>query len=605
MNKKLPPGFLSLGTIQPRLILLSFVLMISFALLLNGTGCRWKGIADPTTPQTRLQEHIVGQRGGKLTYRVSSPPQTFNYLKAADESSLMVAFYLMGGRLVEFDHDVQEYVPGLAESWNLSNDEKSVVLVLRDGIQFSDGHPVTAEDIDFTLRAVYDERTASVIFRDAMLVGGRQIAVEILDARRLRLTFPETVARPENYLSNLAILPKHVLEAEFNRGALREAYSLTSDPQTVVTAGAFAAESASPGEHVTLKRNPHYWKKDAAGNSLPYLDQLTIEVISDANNAITRLRQGALDVFDRIRAADYAALRSSTETAQAFDLGPGLNTDHLWFNLNETSANNKSAVSPAKRSWFTDVRFRRAVSKAIDRKSIASFTLQGLASPLYGFVSPGNRAWVATNLSGDDYDLEKAKALLRDAGFVTRGDQNSPQLYDAKGNRVELTLIVPTESQARIQMATVIQEDLARLGIKLQVAPLEFGEFQRRTTQSFVYDAALLGTSVSEPDPSSYANFLRSSSPTHPWHPNQAHAATAWETIVDELLTGQARETNPKRRRQAFHQIQQLMAEQVPVIPIVARHLASAANVRVRNYRPSVLIPYSLWNAEELFVRQP
>jgi peptide/nickel transport system substrate-binding protein len=201
------------------------------------------------------------------------------------------------------------------------------------------------------------------------------------------------------------------------------------------------------------------------------------------------------------------------------------------------------------------------------------------------------------------YDLDKARALLREAGFTTRGSQDQPELYDATGNRVELTLIVPTESQARIQMATVAQEDLAKLGIRVQVAPIEFGEFQRRTMQSDDYDAALLGTSVSEPDPSTYTNFLRSASPTHQWRPKQARPATAWEARVDELLAAQARETDPERRRVAFNEIQRIIVEQSPVIPIVARHVAAAANQRVGNYRPSALMPYSLWNAEELFVR--
>jgi peptide/nickel transport system substrate-binding protein len=335
---------------------------------------------------------VIGQRGGAITYRVASPPQTFNYLKASDEPSLIVAFYLMGGRLVEFDHDTQRYVPNLAESWRREDDGRSVELILRDGAKFSDGHPITAEDVSFTLRAIYDERTASPIFRDAMMIGGRQIETAVIDSRRLRLTFPDVVASPENYLSNLAVLPRHALEADFNRAALRDAYGLTADPSLVVTAGAFAAESATPGERVTLKRNPHYWKKDGAGNPLPYLDQLVIEVASDANNAITRLRQGSLDIFDRVRATDYAALRSQTEMARAYDLGPGLNTDHLWFNLNEAGTTGKPALSPAKRAWFNDVRFRQAVSHAIDRETIASITLQGLATPLYGFVSPGNRA---------------------------------------------------------------------------------------------------------------------------------------------------------------------------------------------------------------------
>src|SRR5262249_12121679 len=164
---------------------------------------------------------------------------------------LLVSFYLMGGRLVEFDHRNQRYVPGLAESWRVGNDGRTVELTLRDGIKFSDGHPITAEDIAFTLRAIYDERTASPIFRDAMLIETRGTKALIptganetnepnesngKDERRLRLFFPDVAPAPKNYLSNLAVLPRHILEAVFNRGALREAYSLTADPSRIVTA---------------------------------------------------------------------------------------------------------------------------------------------------------------------------------------------------------------------------------------------------------------------------------------------------------------------------------------------------------------------------------
>src|SRR5262245_3672793 len=94
-------------------------------------------------------ERLIGQRGGSLTYRVIAPPQTFNYLIAADEPSLLVAFYLLGGRLVEFDHDARAYVPGLAASWKLNNDGRTVEVTLRDDAKFSDGHVLTAEDVGF------------------------------------------------------------------------------------------------------------------------------------------------------------------------------------------------------------------------------------------------------------------------------------------------------------------------------------------------------------------------------------------------------------------------------------------------------------------------
>jgi len=571
---------------------------------LAASGCQQAGPA-PSPNEAAPREHTVGARGGTLHYRVSTPPKTFDYLMGSDEASLIVSFYLMGGRLVEFNHDTQSYVPGLAETWKMGDDKRTLDLTLRDGLKFSDGQALTADDVLFTFRALYDERTASPVFRDATLVGGRQIEVSVIDPRRLRLVFPEVVADPEDYLSNVAVLPRHILQDDFNKGTLRDAYGVTTDPQRIVTAGAFAVESSAPGQSVTLKRNPYYWKKDQSGTPLPYLDTLVVDVVSDANNAMARLDQNTLDIVDRIRPSDYAARHAQQEGAvRVYDLGPGLSTDHLWFNLNGGEQNGKPIVDPVKSAWFGDVRFRRAISFAIDRETIAASTLQGLATPLYGFVSPGNRAWYAEDIPRTPYDLEQSRSLLREAGFVQRGSPDAPELFDAKGNPVEFTLIVPSEVAPRVAMATVIQEDLARLGIKMQVAPIEFQELTRRWSQSYDYDAALLGTSVTEPDPSSYDNFLRSSSPTHQWYPKEPKPATEWEARLDELSAAQARETDTERRKAIFRDIQLILAEQLPVIPIVARHVASAANRRIGNYRPSTILPYSLWNAEELYVSQ-
>jgi peptide/nickel transport system substrate-binding protein len=332
---------------------------------------------------------------------------------------------------------------------------------------------------------------------------------------------------------------------------------------------------------------------------------VVIEVIKDANNAFTRLRQGSLDVYDKLRPADYVELHSQPGVTQVSDLGPGLQTDFLWFNLKDGELNGRPVVNPVKRAWFNDRKFRLAVSRAIDRQTIASITLQGLATPLYTFVSPGNRKWVDADIPPIAYNLERSRTLLLDAGFVPRGPQDRPELYDAKGNRVELTLIVPSSSQTLKDMAIVIQGDLAQLGIKMQVASLDGGDLLRRITESYDYDACLLAASYSESDPSSYVNFLRSGSPTCRWRPKQPKPATIWEARIDNLLEQQAREINPGRRRAAFNEIQRLLAEQSPVIPIVARHAQVAANQRVGNYHPSAIVPFSLWNAEELFLRQP
>ena len=582
------------------------LLFASLALLLITVACQQQPQqpASSTPQQQEARVRVPGTHGGSLTYRMTSPPQTFNYMLAKEESSIMVGFYLLGGRLVEFDQDQQKHVPGLLESWKWADDKRTLELTLRNGLKFSDGHALTADDILFTMRALYDERTQSPIYRDQMMIGGKPIETTAVDALHLRMLFPETVAAPEGYLSNIVVLPRHVLEDDWNKGTLKDAWSMTSDPRRIVTAGPFTVEAVTPGERIGLKRNPNYWKKDSAGLQLPYLDALVIELVADPNNAITRLQQNSIDIVDRIRPSDYATLRSAQGSVRAYDLGPGMNTDYIWFNQNEGVQNGKPIVDPTKRAWFADVRFRRAVAHAIDRNSIASANLQGLATPLYGFISPGNRTWAATDIPRAEYDLDKARSLLRDAGFTLRGSADAPELVDAKGNRVEFTLIVPVENQPRVDMATVIQQDLAKLGINMQPTPIEFQALTGRWSQSYDYDAVLLGASVTDPDPSSFTSFLQSSSGNHQWYPKQPKPATDWEARIDQLDTEQAHEMDAARRRSLFREIQVILAEQLPLIPVVARHITSAANTRVGNYRPGTILPYSLWNAEELFVKK-
>jgi len=585
-----------------------FVSLLLIAALLPISACQQTPPASNTASggDSKLPTApVVGTRGGSLTYRLSSPPKTFNYMLAADEPSIYVSFFLTGSRLVELNHDNQTYVPALAESWKLSDDGRSVEVTLRDNLKFSDGQPLTSDDVAFTLRTLYDERVASPIYRDAMLVGGKPIEVTVADARRLRLGFAEAIAVPENYMSNLNVLPRRALADALGKNEFNNSYGVTSDAASIVTAGAFAVESSTPGERVILKRNPHYWKRDAAGNQLPYLDRLVLEVVGDENNALTRLGQSTLDIIDRVRPTDFASLRAGQGNTRAHDLGPGLYADNLWFNLNPGKREDgKSIVDPTKLAWFNDARFRRAVSHAIDRDSIAANTWQGLATPLYNFVSSGNRAWAAADVPRTPYDLERARALLREAGFAFGGTEAAPELTDAKGTRVEFTIIAPAGNEVRVKSAIVIQEDLKKLGMNVQVAPVENAQLSARINQSYDYEAVLFGTSASEPDPSSYTDLLRSGSPQHFWHPKQPKPATEWEARLDELTTRQAHEVDRERRRAIFRDIQLLMAEQLPLIPIVTRHIAVAANTRVGNYRPSPLPPFSLWNAEELFVRQ-
>lgn len=575
---------------------------IAITICLFALGCG-DAMQKQTNTNQAAETRVPGTRGGSLTYRLAQPVTTLNYMLAADEPSVIVTLFVMNSRLISFDPEKQQHVPSLAESYTMQPDGQTVDLVLRDGLKFSDGQPLTTDDVIFTLEAIYDERTQAAAFRDGMLIGGKPISMKKVDERRMQFVFPERIALAENYLENLAVLPKHVLSAARDAGKLAETWKIDSDPAAVVTSGPFVVGESVPGEKLVLRRNPHYWGRDANGQQLPYLDELVLEVVADANNAFVRLGQGSIDIADRIRGTDYASLKTSGGAVKAIDLGPGFANDHIWFNLNRSTPDGKPLANQVKYAWFSDKRFRKAVSHAVDRNSIATNTLQGLATPLFGFVSAANKAWLDPSLPKPEYSLDKAGQLLTDAGFVRRGTPDSPELFDADGNRVEFTLVVQDNNEQRKLTAAVIQQDLAKLGIKMNIANVDTAALTKMWTTTFDYDAISLGLAVTGTDPSASANFLLSSAAVHQWQPSQKQPATEWEARIDRLYREQAKEPDQAKRRELFYEIQRIMAEESPIIPIVSRHIVSAANSRVGNYAPSVMLPYSLWNAEELFVR--
>lgn len=565
-------------------------------LLLTG-ACRSSAPVNPTTATTKPpQERAIGRAGGTATYRLAGPVTKLNALTAADLHSVIVTHFLLGSRLVEFDHDTQKYVAGLAESWQTA-DNRIVNIKLRDGLKFSDGHALTAEDVAFTLQAIYEPKnTAS--FRDSLLIEGKPLTVAVQDPTHCTITFPRPVASVENYLFNFPIVPRHALETAHKEGKFAQMWGLDTPPEQIITSGPFIVGSVTAGEQITLKRNPNYWKKDASGNPLPYLEGLTVLTLADNNNALARLQQGGLDVLDNLRPADYAALRAAPGNLAVYDLGPGLLTEFMWFNQTPQLAQKEAA----KAAWFKDARFRRAVSLAIDRPAIAQNVMQGLATPLYGLVSPANRA-LAVDLPRSPANPDAARKLLQEAGFTVKGDAAQPELYDAAGNRVAFTVLVSATNEPRKLMAGVVQEDLAKLGIKLDIAPLETNAIAERWQKSFEYDAVIGSVLQTDFNASAYRNLLMSNGDTHYWSPAQSKPATDWEARIDQLFEQQDRTADPAQSKAAFTEIQQIMVEQMPLVPLTARHVASAGNNRLGNYRPSPVTPVALWNADEWFIK--
>ncbi len=560
--------------------------------LLALAGCR------PGSSTQTSGERQAGARGGRLVVADRSAPQSFNCLVSGDSVSLMINYFVMCARLVEFDHDKQQYVPGLAESWLASEGGKVVTIKLRDGLKFSDGTPLTAEDVLFTLQILSDPKLHPPAFYDSVLIDGKPVKASKVDDRTLKLELPRTVAAIESWLFSIGVLPRHKLEAAYKKGEADKMWGLTAAPADFAVTGPFTLKEYVPGQRTILKRNEHFWKKDARGNQLPYLDELVIEAISDANTAILKFQSGELDVLDNIRPQDYASLKDQPGAVAVRDLGPRLQTDFFWFNLNDgKDAAGKPLVDPVKRAWFTDARFRRAIAQAIDRPGIIQNVLRGLGTPLKGAVSPGNKFWVNDNLPTYDYDVKKAQELLREAGFKLNGSS----LTDAVGHAVEFTLIVAENEAVRKQMATIMQEDLAKLGIKVSVSPMEDKAFLEFTRKSLTYEAAIHGVSPADTDPTTMSGVLKTGGQQRFWFINQKQAGTDWEKKLDQLMDEQSIEGDINKRKEKFNEAQRLFAEQLPMIPLVVRHFVAGSKTSLGNYRSSFITPRSLWNVEELF----
>ncbi len=570
---------------------------VVIAFVLAFAACR----PSSTTQESGSPERQIGARGGRLVVADRGTPKTFNYLMAGDAVSATIASYLMSAALVEMDHDTQAFVPGLAESWPTSDGGKTVTIKLREGLKFSDGTPITADDFLFTLKVAVDEKSGA-LFRESFMSGGQPIKGTKMDDRNFKLEQAEASASIESFLAIFRPLPRHKLEAIYAKGEFGKAWDITTAAADLAVSGAFALKEFVPNQRTILARNPNYWKKDKAGTQLPYLDELVIEAIPEANTALLKFQQGEVDLMDNLAPANFATLKQQTPAGLTVkDYGPSMLTDFLWFNQNDgKDATGKPFVDPVKRAWFADARFRRAIATALDRTTIINNVLRGLGTPISGLASPSNKRWFSGDLPKYDFDLNKAKSLLKEAGFA----ESENGLIDKTAKPVDFTLIVDGTVAVRKDMATIIQEDLSKLGIKVNVVPLEKNAFVEMIEKKLSYDAAIHGYAPSDAEPSTLTGGLKIGGGQRYWFMGQKQAQEEWEKRFDQLAEEVGTVADATARKQKFDEVQKLFAEQLPMIPLVVRNFASGAKSNLGNYRPSVVIPRSLWNADELFWRK-
>ncbi len=541
------------------------------------------------------------KRGGRLVISKSAAPTTFNRLFSADEPTSSITNCLVG-HLIRINRQTQQPEAEIAQSWKITPDRKKVTFSLRPGVKFSDGHPATADDVVFTFQVITDPRVTTPV-SDQFTFLGQRVRAEKIDQSTVAFIFP--IAHPAALRSfdGVPILPRHMLEQAYREGRINRMWGLATPPEQVVGLGPFRLKSYVPGQTVVLQRNEHYWKKGATGDQLPYLDELVFVIATDRNAQLLKFRNGETDVLSPITADDLGSLSALERQGRIriHDLGPSLIREIFWFNLNDgkQSTSGRSPVDPVKLGWFKEVKFRQAVSHAIDRQAIVNLVFAGKATPQWAFLSAGDRVWHNPAVAKYPYDQNRARQLLAEAGFVYRADRKA--LLDREGRPVGFSLMTNGGNAIRQKISAMIQEDLAKIGIRVSVGTMESNALVSRFNEGGEYEAGLLAVVSGDFEPSSNLNVLLSKGGMHWWYPKQVRAATAWEARIDQLMTQQMTTINQAARKKIIDEVQKILAEQQPFIFLVSRHLMVAAKRDIGNLRPSLLPDFVLWNVEELY----
>jgi peptide/nickel transport system substrate-binding protein len=512
------------------------------------------------------------QGGGELRFCLHTEPKTFDPLRVEDDASVSVR-YLTGGVLVRLNRQTQMLEPELAQSWKVTKDGKQITFKLRSGVLFSDGTPFSAEDVAYTVQQLMDPALHSPT-GDAFRSGPGNVETKILSPTQISVTFPAPVAGLDRQFDQVAILSAHSAKKE------------------MAVLGPFMLAEYKPGASVLLKRNPNYWKTDAQGRKLPYLDSVRMDIQPNRDVEMLRFKRGEVDLVNSLD-SEYFDKLAATSPQLVHDAGASLDSEQMWFN--EVA---KAPIAGYKKNWFRSATFRRAISEAINRADLSRVVFHGHAQPAVGPISPANKFWFNSKLKPELYSPDGALKALQSDGFR----MENGALKDRDGNEVVFSIITNSGNKYRERMAVLIQDDLQKIGIHVNVVTLDFPSLIERMTQTFDYEAVLLGLTNVGLDPNEQMNVWLSSSENHQWNPQEKTPETAWEAEIDRLMRAQASAGEAKKRKESFDRVQEIAVEQQPFIFLINKNALSAVSGSARGANPVILHPQTFWNAERMTV---
>lgn len=578
--------------------------------ILTGLGA----IGLPACSSLTLDAMLTNPSEPPLVFSALSDPKTFNYVVSNESPSIFG--YIYEGLTTE-DGLTGEVIPALAESWDISADGLQIIFTLRDGLRWSDGEPLTVDDVVFTYNDLYFNEAIPTAIRDVMRIGesGALPTVRKLDDRRVEFAIPEPFA-PFLRNTSLAILPAHALRQSVEQKDAQgnplflSLWGTDTEPAKIISNGLYQLDSYSPAQRVVFKRNPYYWREDDQGNAQPYIERMVWQTVESTDNQLVQFRSGGLDIVG-IQPDYYSLLKQEERQRRGFTIyngGSASGTNYFTFNLNQATRNGVPLVDPIKSRWFNQVEFRRAVAHAIDRDRMINNIFRGLGTTQNSPISVQSPYFFSpeAGLPVYDYDPEKAKQLLQSVGFQYNA---LGQLQDADGNPVRFTLMTNAGNKIREGMGAQIKADLSRIGIQVDFTPLAFNTIVGKLRSSMDWEACLLGFTGGI-EPNGGANVWQPTGATHYFNRNaqpgeepiEGRQVYDWEAEIGRLYIEGARTLDETQRKAIYAQSQILTQENLPFIYLVNPLTFSAVRDRIQPIKFSS-IGGALWNLYELRIK--
>lgn len=550
----------------------------------------------------------IGTYGGRFVLAETSAPKTFNAMMANETSSTDVTDQLFTS-LANFDNETQEEGPLLAKSWELAPDGLTWTFHLRKGAAFSDGHPITSEDVLFSFALAYDE-TLHPSVQDLLIMNGKKWEVAAPDPYTVVIKTPGPNAMTLSLASSVRVMPKHVLEAPFKSGNFASSYNVSAAPDSIVTSGAFRVQQQVAGEKTVLARNPYYFAVDSEKHRLPYLNELVYLVVPDQDAADLKFRSGEVDGLDNVKPENYRWYEEHQQEGNytLYNLGPALNTNFFWFNLNRVRKPvsgrtvGEPYAEPKKYGWFNNPIFRRAVSMAIDRNAMIPSIFFGDAVPNWSQQTVASKLWYSPDVVKYDYNLEQAKKLIASLHWTDKNGDGFVE--DPGGTTVAFNLKTNSDNKMRVSMANFIRDDLGKIGVKVNLVPIDFNTLITNLREDFQYDAILLGLqSGVPPDPAMGQNVYRSSGRTHYWNMTQPKPDTPEEARIDSLMDVIVSTPDHDKRKAAWKEIENTINEQGWIVWLPTLDVKVPVRNRFGNLMPTVIPHRLIWNIDRVYVK--